>query len=111
MELRWLPFASEQLRADMQYVVDNFGEITAKKSLRRILDKVNELRKNPDIGIWDKKFSSDGIKVRHLNIGPNMVFYLVDRYEVVVIAVMHCKQSSYVINRAIRYALMKFFES
>ena len=48
MELRWLPFASEQLRADMQYVVDNFGEITAKKSLRRILDKVNELRKNPD---------------------------------------------------------------
>lgn len=54
MELRWLPFASEQLRADMQYVVDNFGEKTAKKSLRRILDKVNELRKNPDIGIWDK---------------------------------------------------------
>ena len=36
----------------MQYVVDNFGEITAKKSLRRILDKVNELRKNPDIGIF-----------------------------------------------------------
>ena len=45
MELRWLPFASEQLQADMQYVVDNFGEITAKKSLRRILDKVNDLRK------------------------------------------------------------------
>ena len=111
MELRWLPFASEQLRADMQYVVDNFGEITAKKSLRRILDKVNELRKNPDIGIRDKKFSSDCVKVRHPNIGPNMVFYLVDRYEVVVIAVMHCKQSSYVINHAVRYALMNFFES
>ena len=73
IELRWLPFASEQLRADIQYVVDNFGEITAKKSLRRILDKVNELRKNPDIGIWDKKFSLDVIKVRHLNIDPNMV--------------------------------------
>ena len=91
----------------MQYVVDNFGEITAKKSLRRILDKVNELRKNPDIGIWDKKFSSDGIKVRHLNIGPNMVFYLIDdRCEVVVIAVMHCKQSSYVIN-LLRYAIRR----
>ena len=38
-------------------------------------------------------------------------FYLIDRYEVVVIAVMHCKQSSYVINRAIRYALKNFFES
>ena len=46
--------------------------------------------------------------MRHLNIGPNMVFYLIDRYEVVVIAVMHCKQSSYVINRAIRYALKNF---
>lgn len=30
MKLIWLPFASEQLRADMQYVVDNFGEITSK---------------------------------------------------------------------------------
>ena len=46
----------------MQYVGDNFGEITAKKSLRRILDKVNELRKNPDIGIWNKKFLLDCIK-------------------------------------------------
>ena len=93
----------------MQYVVDNFGEITAKKSLRRILDKVNELRKNPDIGIWDKKFSSDGIKVRHLNIGPNMVFYLIDRYEVVVIAVMHCKQSSYVIESCDSICIEEFF--
>ena len=46
------------------------------------------------------------IKVRHLNIGPNMVFYLIDRCEVVVIAVMHCKQSSYVIN-LLRYAIRR----
>ena len=37
------------------------------------------------------------------------LFYLIDRYEVVVMAVMHCKQSAYVINRAIRYALKNFF--
>ena len=46
------------------------------------------------------------IKVRHLNIGPNMVFYLIDRCKVVVIAVMHCKQSSYVIN-LLRYAIRR----
>ena len=51
MELRWLPFASEQLRADMQYVVDNFGEITAKKSLRRILDKVNSKHPTPILAV------------------------------------------------------------
>ena len=79
MGLRWLTFASEQLQADMQYVKDNFGEMTAKKSLRRILDAVDDLRKYPDKGIWDKKFSTKGYKVRHLNIGPNKIFYLIDQ--------------------------------
>lgn len=110
MVVRWLSFASEQLQVDMQYVVDNFGERTAKKSLRKILDKVNNLKKYPEIGVLDRKFSTKEIKVRHLNIGPNMVFYLIDANEVVVISIMHCKQSSYVISRAIMYALGKYAE-
>lgn len=110
MELRWLTFASEQLQADMEYVVENFGEMTARKSFRRILDAVGELRKYPDKGIWDKKFSTSEYRVRHLNIGPNKVFYLIDDKEIVVIAVMHYRQSSYVVNRAIRYALARYAE-
>ena len=50
--------------------------------------------------------ASRKIKVRHLNIGPNIVFYLSDICKVVVIAVMHCKQSSYVIN-LLRYAIRR----
>lgn len=38
MEVRWLPFAQEQLEVVVRYVVDNFGEMTAKNSLQSILD-------------------------------------------------------------------------
>ncbi len=105
MEIRWLPFASAQLKAVLEYVVDHFGEMTARKSLRRVLDGVDVLEKYPAKGIYDKQFSRNGIAVRHLNVGPNMVYYIVDRDEVVVIAVMHCKQSLTTINRAIKFAL------
>lgn len=108
MELKWLPFASEQLKVVAEYVKENFGETVAKKSIRKILDKVNGLRLSPDTGIWDKKYSSDKIKVRHLNIGPNMVFYLVDDDEIVVFSVMHYKQSPATMNRTIRYVLDNF---
>ena len=105
MELRWLPFASEQLKVVAEYVKENFGESTAKNSIRKILDKVNGLKLSPDTGIWDKKYSTEEVKVRHLNIGPNMVFYLVDEDEVVVVAVMHYKQSPATMNSTIRYVL------
>ena len=39
MELRWLPFASDQLKVVAEYVKENFGESTAKKSIRKILEK------------------------------------------------------------------------
>ena len=51
MEVRWLPFAQEQLKVIVQYVVDNFGEMTAKKSLQTILTKVAALGSCPDIGV------------------------------------------------------------
>lgn len=108
MVVRWLSFAQDQLKDIVQYVIDNFGEMTAKKALRRILDDTETLGKYPTKGIYDKKFSKNGIEVRHLNIGPNMVYYLIDEDEVVVIAVMHYRQSVNTINRAIRYAIGKY---
>ena len=105
MEVRWLPFAQEQLKVVVQYVADNFGEMTAKKSLKGILTKVEALSTSPERGVWDKKFSTLDIRVRHLNIGPNVVYYLIDQDDVVVIAVMHYRQSPMTVNRTIRYVL------
>ena len=110
MELRWLPFASEQLKVVAEYVKENFGENTAKKSIRKILDKVNTLKLSPNIGVWDKIYSTDKINIRHLNIGPNMVFYLTDEEEIVVIAVMHYKQSPATMNSTIQYVLQNFIK-
>lgn len=105
MEVRWLPFAKDQLKVVVQYVLDEFGENTARKSLQKILNKVGGLSAFPDIGVLDRKFSANGIKVRHLNIGPNIVFYIVDMNDVIVIAVMHNRQSPETINRTIRHVL------
>lgn len=54
MEVRWLPFAQEQLKVVAQYVIDNFGEMTAKKSLRSILSKVEALGVKSDCDICVK---------------------------------------------------------
>lgn len=108
MEVRWLPFAQEQLKVVVQYVVDNFGEMTARNSLQGILDKVDVLKICPGLGVLDKKFSTPMVKVRHLNVGPNVVYYLLDQDEVVVIAVMHFKQSPVTVNRTIRYVLGQY---
>ena len=43
MVVRWLSFAQDQLKDIVQYVIDNFGEMTAKKALRRILDDTDTL--------------------------------------------------------------------
>ena len=110
MVVRWLTFAQDQLKGVVQYVMDNFGVMTAKKSLCKILNDTDTLGKYPTKGIYDKKFSKNGIEVRHLNTGPNMVYYLIDENEVVILAVMHYRQSVNTINRAIRYAIGKYNE-
>ena len=110
MVVRWLTFSQDQLKDVVQYVIENFGEMTARKSLRKIMDDTDSLGKYPTKGIYDKKFSKKSIEVRHLNIGPNMVYYLIDENEVVILAVMHYRQSVNTINRAIRYAIGKYNE-
>ena len=98
------------MKGVVQYVMDNFGVMTAKKSLCKILNDTDTLGKYPTKGIYDKKFSKNGIEVRHLNTGPNMIYYLIDENEVVILAVMHYRQSVNTINRAIRYAIGKYNE-
>lgn len=110
MEVRWLTFARKQLGVVIQYVNDQFGSNTAKHSLQSIMKSVNGLMKFPDSGVWDKKFSTENATIRHLNVGPNVVYYLVDLDEVVIIAVMHCRQSPNTVNRTICYVLSSFNE-
>lgn len=105
MEIKWLPFATEQLAHVIQYVADEFGRSVALRTLKRIQNKVNRLQRFPESGTWDKAFSTSQRIVRHLNIYPNIVFYLIDEDEVVVISVMHCKQSPQTMNRTIEYAI------
>ena len=45
MVVRWLTFAQDQLKGVVQYVMDNFGVMTAKKSLRKILNDTDTLGK------------------------------------------------------------------
>lgn len=101
MEVKWLPFASRQLKDVVGYVTENFGETTAGKSLNKILDKLNWVKKHPESGILGEKFSTDNITIRHINVGPNLLFYFIDHENIVVIAIMHSKQSPVTINQTI----------
>ncbi len=110
MEVKWLPFASKQLKEVVEYVKENFGETTARKSLNKILDKLNWVKKYPESGILDEKFSTASITIRHINVGPNLLFYFFDNENIVVIAIMHSKQSPVTINQTIDNLLTHLVE-
>lgn len=95
MEIVWSQLAYEHLMDVLTYVEDNFGTLVAQKTRRKIQDKVNLLAMHPQIGIIDSDFSIifNGLTVRHLKLSPNVVYYLIDENRVVIVAILHSKQS------------------
>ena len=93
IKITWSTLAKQQLKDIGQYVADNFGERTASKSLERIVKKVDSLYAYPESGAFDKKYSTDSYKVRHLIIHPNVVYYIQVANEITIMAVVHEKQS------------------
>lgn len=105
MEVTWSDLALQQLYAVVDYVEDNFGVITAKKTLDRIIEGADQLKKYADHGIYDAKFTSLVAKkqmvIRHLLIVPNRVYYLIDANKVVIIGIAHVKRSPKVVTSMI----------
>lgn len=58
MEVIWSDLALQQLDAVVDYVEENFGVLTARKTLRKILEKTDSLAVYSEHGIFDAKFTS-----------------------------------------------------
>ena len=106
MEVIWSDLALQQLDAVVDYVEENFGVMTARKSLRKILEKTDELAVYAGHGIYDAKYTSlvadEQMVIRHLFIAPNRIYYLVDTDKVVIMGIVHVRQSPRTVTSMIK---------
>ena len=103
MEIVWSSLAVEQLADVLEYVEESFGTSVARKTYQRITEKVAQLMNYPQIGVFDAGLSSliEGVEVRHLILAPNVLYYLIDNNEIVIMAVVHSKQSPEFIRKRV----------
>ena len=98
MEVIWSNIATKHLDSILEYVEQEFGEVTAAKTLSKISDKVEQLESFSTIGIKEDKYSTDFYTVRHITIAPNVIYYLCYPDAVVIAVIVHTKQSPRTIN-------------
>lgn len=107
MEVILTDLARLQLNSVLDYVEEEYGERTAAKTLDRIADKLRRLLMFPESGTLDAKYSTSKLLVRHILINPNIFYYIVEEDTVLIIAVMHTKQSPRTVAATIRRFLQE----
>ena len=93
MEIIWSDSSKYDLRNIAEYVADTFGQRTAIKVLEKLQAKVHGLLLFPESGILDRKYSTSEYTVHHLNIDPNVIYYMLYPDAIVVGVVVHQKMS------------------
>ena len=110
MEVEWTDMALAQLGDVVEYVADNFGMRTAQKVYDKIDKKVQDLLKQPESGRYDGVKLSMKYPLRHLTIAPNILYYFVNEEndKLVVLTVVHSRQSPRTINSILRKSLEQY---
>lgn len=98
MEVIWSDISLQHLKEISQYVANKFGQKTAIDSLLRIQKKANALAKFPEQGVWERKYSTSEYTVHHINVNPNVIYYMVYPDAVVIGVIVHQKQSPKTVN-------------
>ena len=67
---------------------------------------ISELKYFPGIGVKDFELAESlgfgtGVEVRHLVLQPNIVYYMIDGDDIVIIAVVHAHQSQETIKNIV----------
>lgn len=106
MEIVWSRLGERLFKSVLEYVEDNFGENVARQTFHRITEKVEQLKYFPGIGVKDFELAESlgfgtGVEVRHLVLHPNIVYYMVDEDDIVIIAVVHAHQSQETIKNIV----------
>lgn len=102
MEIIWSDPAILNLKDIAEYVSDNFGDSVSLKSIRKIMKKVEGLKRFPESGVLDQAYSSESFSVHHITLAPNVIYYLLEKDAIVVMAVVHTKRSPQYVNKLLR---------
>lgn len=105
MGIIWSDMALHQLDGILDYVEEHFGASVSRKTLDDINSKVGRLLLFPESGTPDYSYSSkllnNKVLIRHLNIGPNVVYYNIDGEIINIMVIAHYKQSTITVTRMI----------
>ncbi|WP_455634898.1 type II toxin-antitoxin system RelE/ParE family toxin [Parabacteroides sp.] len=95
MEVVWSSLAIEHFLWVLEYVETSFGSSIAQKTQRKIQDKIARLENHPRIGTPDGDYSFliNNLEVRHIILLPNIIYYLIDGDKVVIVSILHSRQS------------------
>lgn len=96
----------QHMKEISQYVADHFGQKTAVDSLLRIQKKANALVKFPEQGVLERKYSTEEYTVHHINVDPNVIYYMVYPDAVVIGIIVHKSRS----HRTVNSILKRFLE-
>lgn len=108
MEVEWSSFASLQLVKITKYVSEEYGLATANKTLDKLVNKANHLKKFPEASTIDYDLSDDDFTVRHILVLPNVIYYVIKDEYIIIAAVVHSKQSPQTIRKAVKRALEQY---
>ena len=108
MEIEWSLVAAKQLEAVLDFVESEYGTMTSMKTLRKIEKRIDGLKPFPESGIYDSDLSDDEFVVRHLQIFPNIAYYVLVDEKIIVVALVHSKQSVKTIARLVKMALEQY---
>ena len=81
---------------------------TARKVFDKFDANVNSLLRNPNRGILDSDLSDSQFTVRHLQLFPNVLYYVVKGDSIIISAVMHYKQSPQTVYKTVMQSLERY---
>ena len=102
MEIVWSDLALRNLHDIALYVSEHFGDSVSKKSINKIVRKVEGLRAFPTSGVLDRLYASSAFSVHHVTVAPNVIYYLLEDDAVVVMSIIHMKRSPEYVNKVLR---------
>lgn len=93
MRIDYSPMALEDLKDINDYLLENWGESMAKKSLRKIISDINTLSEYGRLGSDLGQIIDVPTKYRYILSEKNYVFYYLEVDKIKIVRVLHERQN------------------
>lgn len=92
-QIEYSPMALEDLRNINDYVIANWGESVANKTLEKITSDIRRLGQYPTLGVDLGKIIDIPTRYRYIFSGKNYVFYYVEVEKIRIVRVLNERQN------------------